>query len=150
MPPPTQEIALYPTFEAKLRRMNRDSLAVAVGVIALVALNLALSATHVLRDYSTGKSSATGLLSNTLLLLPRVAGWVLNAYAAYSSGRPVSMFKKVAAVPSTIDEDWRFDPKFYKPRYGSAAVDEMRPQEGETIGLLAPQAAGNQHGLAAV
>ena len=134
----SEEIALYPAFEKRLRQLNVTSIKIAVGSALLVILNLILSSIHVLRDFSEGKASVTGLLSNSLLLLPRVGGWLGNAYTAWRTGRPVSFFKKVAALPSTIDEDFRFDPVYYKPCYGPGPA-MGGTSEGEREHLLAPQ-----------
>ena len=84
-------------------------------------LNLTLSSVHILRDYSVGKSSLTGLISNTLLLLPRIFGWLRNAWQAYSTNAPVSFFSKKPSLPNTIDADWRYVPSVFKPLYGAAA-----------------------------
>ena len=105
----------------------------AVLLVTLVTLNLILSGVHVLRDFSVGKSSLTGLISNTLLLLPRVMGWLYTAWLGYSSNAPISFFQKKPSLPNTIDADWRYVPSVYKPLYaaagkkggGSAAEEEV-------------------------
>jgi hypothetical protein len=133
-----QEVHLYPAFAAKLRAINRDALRLAILITAAMALNFLLSCVHVLRDFSEGKSSATALVSYTLLLTPRVLGWLVNAYKAASEAQPVSFFIKIAAQPNTIDADWKYKPAVYKPRYGMAAAGGS----GGHGAHLAPAAAG--------
>jgi hypothetical protein len=134
-----QEVHLYPAFAAKLRAINRGALRLAAGITALLALNFLLSAVHVLRgDFSAGKASATALVSYTLLLAPRVLGWLINAYKAAAEAQPVSFFIKIAAQPNTIDADWKYKPAVYKPRYGMAAAAGGSGRGG---GHLAPAAA---------
>lgn len=137
-----QEVRLYPSFAAKLARMNRATLRVAWAVTLAVTVNFILSCVHVLRDFSEGKASATALVSFTLLLAPRVLGWLLNAHRAVATGAPVSFFIKTPALPNTIDADWKFRPEVYKPRYAviQAAAAAPAAAEEERVELLAAAA----------
>jgi hypothetical protein len=136
-----QEVHLYPAFAAKLRRINRDAWHLALAITLAVALNFILSCVHVLRDFSEGKASATAIVSYTLLLAPRVLGWLLNAHKAHFEDQPVSFFIKISAQPNTIDADWKYKPSVYKPRYGgSARGGAAAPATAEeTLELLTTQ-----------
>ena len=124
------EIHLYPSFARSLRTINRRALALALLLVSLVSLNLILSAVHVLRDFSVGKSSLTGLISNTLLLLPRVLGWTSAAWKAHFANAPISFFSKKASLPNTIDADWRYVPSVYKPLYSAAGKERGETSKG--------------------
>ncbi len=134
-----EEIRLYPSFESKLQRVNRNSYIMAIGVTCLCNMNFIMSGVHVLRDFSEGKASLTGLLSNTLLLAPRVLGWLYNSHVAHHSCQPISFFSKVAALPNTIDADWKYVPEVYKPQYGNQERERERApaaREEEGVSLL--------------
>jgi hypothetical protein len=133
-----EEVQLYPEIASKMQRINRHSWRLAVVITLALALNFILSAVHTLRDYSEGKSSAMALLSYTLLLAPRVLGWLLNAYRAYFRNEPVSFFIKTPALPNTIDADWKYRPEVYRPRYSAAAA---------TLGGTRTAAAPAKHGI---
>lgn len=118
----SQEVHLYPSFEAKMRRINLHALRLSSLIALFVVLNFILSCTHVMRDYSEGKASAMAIVSYSMLLVPRVLGWLINAIKAYTKDEPLSFFIKISALPNTIDADWRYKPSVYKPRYAAAVA----------------------------
>ena len=85
--------------------------------------NFILSCILILRDYSAGKTSVTGLISSALLVAPRCLAWLLNAQQSYNRGLPLSQFTKLPALANTIDADWRFKAEVYRP--GGAQGTEM-------------------------
>ena len=136
----SQEVHLYPSFEQKLRRINQRAFRFSLLIVLFVGLNFLLSCVHVLRDYSEGKSSATAIVSYSMLLLPRVLGWLINAHKAHTEDQPLSFFIKISALPNTIDADWRYRPEVYKPRYAAALARGAAPAgEEESIELLTTQ-----------
>ena len=82
-----------------------------------------MSCILILRDYSAGKTSVTGLISSALLVAPRCLAWVLNAQQSYNRGLPLSQFTKLPALANTIDADWRFKAEVYRP--GGTGGTEM-------------------------
>ena len=133
----SEEVHLYPSFETKMKSINRQAFRFSLVITLFVSLNFLLSCVHVLRDYSEGKSSATAIVSYSMLLLPRVLGWLINAHKAHTEDQPLSFFIKISALPNTIDADWRYRPEVYRPRY-AAAVANAGP-ESEEIELLTKQ-----------
>ena len=117
-----EEILLYPSFADRLRKMNLASLLLSVGLVVLVGTNFVMSCILILRDYSSGKTSVTGLISSCLLIMPRVLNWLLQSHVSYSTGLPISLFTKRPAVPNTIDADFRFNPDVYQPNVGHKDV----------------------------
>ena len=128
---------LYPSFEQKLKRINLQAFRFSLLITLFVGLNFLMSCVHVLRDYSEGKSSATAIVSYSMLLVPRVLGWLINAYKAHTEETPLSFFIKISALPNTIDADWRYRPEVYKPRYAAAVAHGAAPAgDEESIELL--------------
>ena len=105
---------MYPSFETKMKNINLQAFRFSLLITFFVTLNFLLSCVHVLRDYSEGKSSATAIVSYSMLLLPRVLGWLINAHKAHTEGQPLSFFIKISALPNTIDADWRYRPEVYR------------------------------------
>jgi hypothetical protein len=159
----SQEVHLYPSFEKKMKRINLHAFRFSLLIMLFVAINFLMSCVHVLRDYSgecpvsaiaarlrvltrvrypfclsvaEGKSSATAIVSYSMLLLPRVLGWLINAHKAHTEDQPLSFFIKISALPNTIDADWRYRPEVYAPRYASSAAHGLAPAEEESIELL--------------
>ena len=133
----SQEVHLYPAFESKLKRINRHAYRFSLLLTLFVLINFLMSCVHVLRDYSEGKSSATAIVSYSMLLLPRVLGWLINAHKAHHEDTPLSFFIKISALPNTIDADWRYRPEVYKPRYAAAVAPAG--MDSEEIELLTKQ-----------
>ena len=136
----SEEVHLYPSFESKMKSINRQAFRFSLVITFFVALNFLLSCVHVLRDYSEGKSSATAIVSYSMLLLPRVLGWLINAHKAHTEGQPLSFFIKISALPNTIDADWKYRPEVYAPGYQHAsAAQRGAGDESEEIELLTKQ-----------
>ena len=136
----SEEVHLYPTFESKMKSINRQAFRFSLIITFFVALNFLLSCVHVLRDYSEGKSSATAIVSYSMLLLPRVLGWLINAHKAVTDDLPLSFFIKISALPNTIDADWKYRPEVYAPGYQHAsAAQRGAGDESEEIELLTKQ-----------
>ena len=132
----SQEVHLYPSFEKKMKRINLHAFRFSLLIMLFVGINFLMSCVHVLRDFSEGKSSATAIVSYSMLLLPRVLGWLINAHKAHTEDQPLSFFIKISALPNTIDADWRYRPEVYAPRYASAPAHGLAPAEEESIELL--------------
>jgi hypothetical protein len=109
------EILLYPSFAELLRKLNLASLLLSGGLIFVVATNFVMSCILILRHYSSGKTSVTGLVSSCMLIVPRVLNWLLQSHVSYSRGLPISLFTKRPALPNTIDADFRFRADVYRP-----------------------------------
>ena len=76
--------------------------------------NFIVSCILILGFYSAGKTSVTGLVSNALLVTPRVLAWLVQARASHVRGLPFSLFTKAALLPNTIDADFRFKDGYFK------------------------------------
>ena len=85
--------------------------------------NFIISCILILGQYSAGKTSVTGLISSALLVAPRCLAWYLNAQQSYNRGLPMSQFSKMPALANTIDADWRFNDKVYRPGEGGDVVE---------------------------
>jgi hypothetical protein len=111
-----EEIELYPSIESRLNRNNQICFVLACAVVLFILVNFGLSAAVVLAPaYSLGTKSATGIVSSTLLLLPRAISWLGSTLAsAKKRGGAIYLFSKVPKQPNRIDSNFRFKEGVYK------------------------------------
>lgn len=108
----TEELELYPSFKAKLNKLNLASYVLSIFLVIIVSRcgppartqrfhapphaprclrsNFILSCILILGNYSAGKTSITGLISSALLVAPRCLAWYLCVPPSCHASSPVT------------------------------------------------------------
>jgi len=106
-----EEIEAYPSVDERLRKNNFLCYALSIVILLLMGLNFGISAAVVLSpEYNLGKGTVTGLVSSTLLLLPRAIGWLTMSRASVVNPTQgaIYLFAKVPKAANRIDSRIRF------------------------------------------
>ena len=143
-----EELELYPAFQSKLRRLNVAALVLSSLLFFAVLVNFIVSGVLIANE--TSSTSITSLISNTLLIAPKVLGWLsalccairerelkssrslsysrlthvlpVYSYNSVFQSLPYSLFSKNPVLPNTIDPAFRFKDGYYTPNIADISV----------------------------
>ena len=136
-----EELASYPRIQGGLASLNRQAYIGCWAVNVSMVVNIVLSTVFIVSGpYNMGKASYLGLVSSTLLHLPKALAWYRIMAKAQSELPTTYVFGVKTKVGNAIDKSWRFRPEVFQPPSQPWTTSTSRFQQ------LAMQSGGEPQG----